>query len=246
MVSEMVAQPLSPASVPEALARRNERPERAHEAVRRRQVPTAHRARAAAPAAARVLLERRPHQEVLVRRPWVPSLVLVTVAGAASAQPAGAPDPATVELFVRKCASCHTVGKGDRVGPDLKGAVERRGKPWVERFVAAPSTMLDSDPQARELLGPLQRRADARPRPAARAGSEPRRPPRRVLGRAVRPRRASSRRSTQTTAAARGPRPRPLHRAPRPPERRGARASPATRSRGRRRRHRGRAPSRRT
>jgi len=87
-----------------------------------------------------------------VRRFWVPSLVLVAAAGAASAQPPDPPDPATVEVFVRKCASCHTVGKGDRVGPDLKGAVERRGRPWVERFVAAPGTMLDSDPQARDLL----------------------------------------------------------------------------------------------
>jgi mono/diheme cytochrome c family protein len=63
-----------------------------------------------------------------------------------------APDPAAVELFVAKCASCHTVGKGPRVGPDLSGAVDRRGRAWVEKFVAAPSTMLDSDPQARELL----------------------------------------------------------------------------------------------
>jgi hypothetical protein len=39
------------------------------------------------------------------------------------------------------------------VGPDLKGALDRRGRPWVERFVAAPSGMLDSDPQARDLLG---------------------------------------------------------------------------------------------
>jgi cytochrome c2 len=87
-----------------------------------------------------------------VRRFWLSSLVLAAVAGAASAQPAVAPDPATVELFVAKCASCHTVGKGNRVGPDLRGAVERRGRPWVERFVAAPSGMLDTDSQARDLL----------------------------------------------------------------------------------------------
>lgn len=88
-----------------------------------------------------------------MRRLWLPSLVLIAAAGVASAQPAVAPDPVTVELFVRKCASCHTVGKGVRVGPDLKGAVDRRGRPWVERFVTAPSAMLDTDPQAREMLG---------------------------------------------------------------------------------------------
>ncbi len=84
------------------------------------------------------------------RHPWIPGVLLALAAAVAAAQPA--PDPASVELFVAKCASCHTVGKGNRVGPDLQGAVERRGRPWVERFVAAPSTMLDTDPQARELL----------------------------------------------------------------------------------------------
>ena len=88
-----------------------------------------------------------------MRRPWVPSLVLLVAASAARAQPAATPDPATVELFARKCASCHTVGKGARVGPDLKGAIDRRGRPWVERFVATPSAMLDTDPQARDMLG---------------------------------------------------------------------------------------------
>jgi hypothetical protein len=88
-----------------------------------------------------------------VRLNRIPIAVLIAaVPAGALAQSAAAPDPAAVDLFVRKCGSCHTVGKGDRVGPDLKGAVERRGRPWVERFVGEPSAMLDSDPQARELL----------------------------------------------------------------------------------------------
>jgi len=86
-----------------------------------------------------------------VRFSWIPVAALVAVPAAAFAQ-AAAPDPASVDLFARKCASCHTVGKGDRVGPDLKGAVDRRGRPWVERFVGEPSAMLDTDSQARELL----------------------------------------------------------------------------------------------
>lgn len=73
---------------------------------------------------------------------------------APTASPARPDDPA-VDLFVRKCASCHTVGKGQRVGPDLKGVFERRDRAWVERFVKAPSTMLDSDPTARQLLAQL-------------------------------------------------------------------------------------------
>jgi mono/diheme cytochrome c family protein len=85
-------------------------------------------------------------------------VVLVLPAAARGQAPAAPPsdqaDP-TVDLFVRKCASCHTVGKGQRVGPDLKGALERRDRAWVERFVKAPSTMLDSDPTARQLLAQL-------------------------------------------------------------------------------------------
>ncbi len=74
-------------------------------------------------------------------------------APAAPALPApAAPEDPAVELFVRRCASCHTVGKGQRVGPDLKGALERRDRTWVERLVKAPSTMLDSDPAARQLV----------------------------------------------------------------------------------------------
>lgn len=76
--------------------------------------------------------------------------MLATLPLVGAAQPA--PDPAAVDLFVAKCASCHTVGKGPRVGPDLAGAVDRRGRTWVERFIAAPSTMLDSDPQAQAML----------------------------------------------------------------------------------------------
>ncbi len=85
------------------------------------------------------------------RHPRVLAGVLFLGAFPAAARAQGGPDPATVELFLAKCASCHTVGKGDRVGPDLRAAIDRRGRPWVERFVGAPSAMLDSDPQARDL-----------------------------------------------------------------------------------------------
>ncbi|MEO8500521.1 MAG: cytochrome c [Vicinamibacteria bacterium] len=69
----------------------------------------------------------------------------------ASAASAGPDDPA-IDLFVRKCSSCHTVGKGVRVGPDLKGATERRDRVWLESFIKAPSIKLDSDPVARGLV----------------------------------------------------------------------------------------------
>ncbi len=56
------------------------------------------------------------------------------------------------DLFARKCASCHTVGKGIRVGPDLKDVHKQRSRSWLESFVKAPSTMLDTDSEARNLL----------------------------------------------------------------------------------------------
>ena len=79
-----------------------------------------------------------------------PAAPLAAIAQAPAAASPGQDDP-TVDLFVRKCASCHTVGEGARVGPDLKGAHERRDRAWLERFIKAPSTLLDSDPTARQL-----------------------------------------------------------------------------------------------
>ena len=39
------------------------------------------------------------------------------------------------------CAPCHTIGVGDRVGPDLRGVTIRRDKPWLEAFIQNPSKM---------------------------------------------------------------------------------------------------------
>lgn len=41
-------------------------------------------------------------------------------------------------LFVKTCGSCHTIGQGKRVGPDLSGLLERRTRAWVERYIAEP------------------------------------------------------------------------------------------------------------
>lgn len=81
-----------------------------------------------------------------------------TLAVASPSAPAARPSPAgsgyaeQAALFAQKCAKCHTVGKGDRVGPDLKSVTRRRDRAWLAGFIAAPSQYLDSDPVARELL----------------------------------------------------------------------------------------------
>ena len=62
-------------------------------------------------------------------------------------------------LFRTRCTSCHTIGEGDRVGPDrntvgpdLLGVTEQRDEAWLGRWLAAPDKMLaEKDPIAMEL-----------------------------------------------------------------------------------------------
>jgi cytochrome oxidase Cu insertion factor (SCO1/SenC/PrrC family) len=44
-------------------------------------------------------------------------------------------------LFKRLCAGCHTVGRGDRVGPDLAGSIARRDRDWLVRFISDPGRL---------------------------------------------------------------------------------------------------------
>jgi cytochrome c2 len=57
------------------------------------------------------------------------------------------------EIFELKCKSCHTIGGGDLVGPDLKGVTERREREWLLSFIAEPGVKFsENDPIASELL----------------------------------------------------------------------------------------------
>src|SRR5262249_12946013 len=52
-------------------------------------------------------------------------------------------------LFVKLCAGCHTVGKGDRVGPDLNGVTGRHGRAWLSSYIRDPEMMrAQKDPAA--------------------------------------------------------------------------------------------------
>lgn len=44
-------------------------------------------------------------------------------------------------LFLKACTGCHTVGHGERVGPDLAGITERRQRQWLVEFIASPERM---------------------------------------------------------------------------------------------------------
>ena len=56
-------------------------------------------------------------------------------------------------LFKHQCAACHTVGKGDGIGPDLANVTKRRDHRWVTRYITEPDKMLaEKDPVAVELF----------------------------------------------------------------------------------------------
>jgi protein SCO1/2 len=56
-------------------------------------------------------------------------------------------------LFRLRCGSCHTIGQGDKVGPDLLGVTSRREHGWLVRYLKAPDEVLaESDPIATALF----------------------------------------------------------------------------------------------
>jgi protein SCO1 len=72
-------------------------------------------------------------------------------AGAATAV-ASVPDKGQY-LFKTRCSNCHTVGKGDGIGPDLAGVTNARNHDWLARFIATPDEVLASgDPVATALF----------------------------------------------------------------------------------------------
>ena len=57
-----------------------------------------------------------------------------------AAAPAIASTPGAY-AFTKHCAACHTIGGGDRIGPDLGGVTARRDRAWLTRFIAAPDVV---------------------------------------------------------------------------------------------------------
>lgn len=56
-------------------------------------------------------------------------------------------------IFETQCTACHSIGAGDRVGPDLQGVTERRDEDWLARWIAGPDKVLaEGDPIATRLL----------------------------------------------------------------------------------------------
>ena len=57
------------------------------------------------------------------------------------------------EIFQGNCAGCHTIGKGDLVGPDLSGVTLRREENWLIKQIKDPDGLVEEkDPIALQLL----------------------------------------------------------------------------------------------
>src|SRR5262245_56429584 len=55
-------------------------------------------------------------------------------------------------LFQSRCSSCHSIGQGDKIGPDLRGVTDRRESAWLTRYIAdSPQMLSQGDPVATAL-----------------------------------------------------------------------------------------------
>jgi protein SCO1/2 len=56
-------------------------------------------------------------------------------------------------LFSTRCAACHTIGNGDKIGPDLLGVTNVRDRAWLARIIADSNKMIEEkDPIATALF----------------------------------------------------------------------------------------------
>jgi len=56
------------------------------------------------------------------------------------------------KLFSNKqCNTCHTIGRGKAVGPDLRGVTQRRPLEWIRGMIRTPEVMLLQDSTAQAL-----------------------------------------------------------------------------------------------
>ncbi|AHM62705.1 respiratory nitrate reductase, cytochrome c [Flammeovirgaceae bacterium 311] len=46
------------------------------------------------------------------------------------------------EIFSANCQTCHSIGKGDVLGPDLAGVTERRDTDWIKNFITNSQKMV--------------------------------------------------------------------------------------------------------
>ncbi len=84
------------------------------------------------------LVEKRAMSEAMRTAGRWGAMVLVLLALGGSAVEA----QEAAELFRQNCISCHTIGGGRLVGPDLKNVEERQDRSWLVDFVVDPTAVL--------------------------------------------------------------------------------------------------------
>lgn len=47
--------------------------------------------------------------------------------------------------FTKNCSTCHTIGAGDKIGPDLAALSERRDEKWIIKYIKYPTGMMQGD-----------------------------------------------------------------------------------------------------
>jgi cytochrome c2 len=70
--------------------------------------------------------------------------LLICLVLIASLAPADAMAQDRKEVFRLRCMSCHTIGGGRLVGPDLRNVTERKDRAWLARFILDPQSVLAS------------------------------------------------------------------------------------------------------
>jgi len=74
-------------------------------------------------------------------------LLCALVLGCVFASQLAAQQPA--DFYQQYCVSCHTIGGGPLIGPDLKGVEERKDRKWLTEFLMDPPAMIaGGDPYA--------------------------------------------------------------------------------------------------
>jgi protein SCO1 len=62
--------------------------------------------------------------------------------------------------FKQNCASCHSIGEGDKIGPDLAEVSKRRSIDWLVKFVNYPEGMIfgDEEEEGYEKADPIAKK----------------------------------------------------------------------------------------
>ena len=64
-------------------------------------------------------------------------------------------DPVAVKgklAFESKCLACHSIGGGDKLGPDIYGVSKRRNDAWLGKWLKSPEQMVQADVDAKTML----------------------------------------------------------------------------------------------